>query len=223
MPTLAERDVDVEAESPKHGREWWGMPPRLLLLDRQLPYCDAKRVERRIISASQAAVYDAALDIDFRDAVRDNRAVQLLVALRSAAERVVGALRRRRIVTTPAVALRLRDMPIQGEWVILGKDWPNEIAFGAIGRFWAGETKWMPTSAGEFATFDGPGFAKVACHIHTRPLAGGQTLLTYEVRTKATDEASRRAFMRYWHVVSPFVGVVMRSLLATIERAVAHR
>ena len=44
-----------------------------------------------------------------------------------------------------------------------------------------------------------------------------RTLLSYEARTEATDETARRAFLRYWTLVSPGVGIVMRSLLSVIE------
>ena len=46
--------------------------------------------------------------------------------------------------------------------------------------------------------------------------------LTYEARTAATDAASRRGFQRYWRVVAPFVGIVMRAQLSVIARNVAR-
>ena len=48
--------------------------------------------------------------------------------------------------------MRLADMPTHGDWVrvLLGEDPLHEIAFGVVGRFWAGETVWRrstpPTS-----------------------------------------------------------------------------
>lgn len=38
------------------------------------------------------------------------------------------------------------------------------------------------------------------------------------LRTQATDADSRRAFLRYWRALSPFIGVVLRAQL----RAVAN-
>jgi hypothetical protein len=188
-----------------------------------LPVWDATRVERRVIEAPQTDVYDAVLDADFLDAVRRNPAVRTLFAVRAAAEWLVTTLRLRRYASPPQpAALRLRDIALRGEWVSLGKDWPNEVAFGAIGRFWAGETTWLATDAGSFGGFDRPGFAKIGCSIHLRALAGGRTLVSYEARTRATDAQSRRAFMRYWRVVAPFVGVVMRAFLRTVDQAVTQ-
>ncbi len=114
--------------------------------------------------------------------------------------------------------LRLDELVARGDWVLLGEDEPNEIAFGVVGRFWGGETKWQQIVADDFAAFDSPGFAKIGCNLSLRAYGEGKTLLSYEARTLGTDETSRRSFMRYWHVVSPFVGYIMRSMLRVIER-----
>jgi hypothetical protein len=45
---------------------------------------------------------------------------------------------------------------------------------------------------------------------------GGQTLVEYECRTQATDAPSRRAFLRYWRALSPFIGIVLRAQLRAI-------
>ena len=50
-----------------------------------------------------------------------------------------------------------------------------------------------------------------------RPYGDHRTLLTYEARTQATDDAARNAFLRYWRVVTPGVGIVMRAALALMR------
>jgi len=114
--------------------------------------------------------------------------------------------------------MRLADLPAHGEWVLLGEDPPHEIAFGAIGRFWAGETSWEQIDAEQFAAFDRPGLARIACDFSLRPYGGDRTLVSYECRTQATDDAARRGFLRYWRALSPFVGVVLRSQLRVVAR-----
>lgn len=193
----------------------------MTLLERLMPEYDAERVERRTIGAPPHVVYDAAIHADFLDAVRQHRGVRGLFALRTALEKLVTALRRRAWVEPPPPArLRLKDLPTRGEWILLGADPPREIAFGVIGRFWAGETTWLPIGQADFATFAGPGFAKIACALLLHELPDGSTLLSYAVRTRATDERSRRAFRRYWRLTSVFIGIVMRSFLAVVARDV---
>jgi hypothetical protein len=162
-------------------------------------------------------VYAAVRRADFIQAWRDSNAVRALFGARSLAERIASAARGRTPAEPPPPAsMRLADMPAPGEWIVLGEDPPNEIAFGAIGRFWAGETEWQTISSAEFETFERPGYARIGCNFSLRPYGGSHTLVSYECRTQATDEAARRAFLRYWRPLSPFIGVVLRSQLNVI-------
>jgi hypothetical protein len=188
-----------------------------VLLDSLLPEFDVTRIEHRVIDGRPAGVYEVAIHADFLDAVRRRRIVRGLFGLRAAAERVAAAARRSQAVGPPEpVALRLAEMPEHGDWVRLGEDPPNEFAFGVIGRFWGGETVWRQIDSSAFMSFDISGYARIAANLSLRPYGERRTLLSYEARTEATDEAARRAFLRYWTVVLPGVGVVMRSLLAVI-------
>lgn len=49
-----------------------------------------------------------------------------------------------------------------------------------------------------------------------RPYGAGRTLLSYECRVAATDPLSRRRFARYWRLIRPFVGHIMRAAVAAI-------
>jgi hypothetical protein len=145
-------------------------------------------------------------------------AVRFLFGVRSAAEHAVATVRRRPApATAEPESMRLRELTGRGEWVLLDDDAPREIAFGAIGRFWAGETAWEEIESGDFAGFTEPGFAKIACSFSLRLCDKDRTLVTYECRTLASDPSSRRAFLRYWRPLSPFIGVVLRAQLRTIE------
>lgn len=190
-----------------------------MLLDDLLPHFDATRIETRVIDGAIEDVYARVLDADFLRAWRENALVRALFAVRGAAERAGAAVRGESTEPAPAPPrMALADMTDEGEWVRLGENPPHEICFGAIGRFWAGETEWRHIRAEEFAAFAAPGFARIGCSLSLRPYGDTRTLVSYEARTQATDARSRAAFLRYWAVVSPGVGVVMRSLLAVVER-----
>lgn len=197
-------------------------PAGEMLIDRLAPDPDGVRTEHAIVAGGPGAVYACVVEADFLRAVNENRAVRSLVALRSGAERGLAALRGREpIASPPADVLRLCDLPDEGEWVLLGEDRPAEIAFGAIGRFWGGETSWELIRRAEFELFDRPGFAKITCNFSLRSYGAARTLLSYEARTTAIGEDARRGFFRYWRVVAPFVGVVMRSQLRAVARDAA--
>lgn len=189
-----------------------------MLLDSLMPEFDATRIEHRVVDGSPADVYEAAIHCDFVDAMRRSRIVRGLFALRGAAEQVVATARRSQVVRAPEPTLRLAELPQRGDWVRLGVDPPNEFAFGVVGRFWGGETTFERIDSSAFTSFDRPGYAKIAASLSLRSYGDQRTLLSYEARTQATDASARRAFLRYWTLVSPGVGVVMRSLLALIEQ-----
>jgi hypothetical protein len=189
-----------------------------MLVEQLLPRPDAVRVEHRLVAGRPPELYAAVREADFMRAWRDSAAVRAMFAARGAAERAVAAARRR----TPAVApepnvLRLADLTVRGDWVLLGERPPEEICFGAIGRFWAGETVWEEIDAAGFAGVDRPGLGKIAAGFSLRPYGDERTLISYECRTATTDEAARRGFMRYWRALSPFIGYVLRAQLRVVE------
>ena len=195
-----------------------------MLIDRLMPEFDATRIEHRVVAGRVSDAYAAAVGIDFVDAVRQSHALRGLLVLRARTERIASVLRRSgsAVTATGPQALRLADLPEQGDWVRLGEDPPNEIVFGVVGRFWAGEAVREQIDASEFGTFARPGYAKIAGNFSFRAYGEARTLVSYEARTRATDAASQRAFWRYWRVASPFVGRVMRAQLAVVEREAAR-
>jgi hypothetical protein len=187
-------------------------------IDDVMPHPDARRVEHRIVDGDPDAVYAAALHADLVDTWRHSLLLRFLFRARDVGERAVAVARRRAHVTPPPPAtLRLEDLPTRGEWVRLIDDPPHEFVFGTAGRFWAGETAWDEIDADAFATYDRPQRARIAACFRFTPLPGSRTLVEYECRTQATDAPSRRAFLRYWRALSPFIGLVLRAQLRTIE------
>jgi hypothetical protein len=189
-----------------------------VIIDELMPCFDATRVDHLIVDAPLERAYDAVLRADFNEALARSVPVRALVGVRTAIERAVAAVRG---LDPPAPAeqlepARLADMETHGMYVRLGEDPPGEIAFGMIGRFWGGETRWEEIDASEFAGFDRTGYARIACSISLRPYGETRSLLSYEARTQATDAESRRAFLRYWRVASPLAGVVLRAQLGVI-------
>lgn len=194
-----------------------------MLIEQLLPRYDAVRIEHRVVPGDVEAVYAAVMRADFMRAWRESAVVRALFAARSLGERAVAAASRRALVEPPVPeSLRVEDMPDRGEWVVLGEDRPREVAFGAIGRFWSGETTWEQIDAAEFAAFVAPGFAKLACNFSVRAYGAAQTLVSYECRTLATDDVARAGFLRYWRPLSPFIGVVLRAQLGVVADEAAR-
>jgi hypothetical protein len=163
-------------------------------------------------------------EADFLAAWRGSPVVRFLFGARSLGEKGVALVTRRPFSSPPPPdTLRLSDMCTHGDWVLLGEDPPNEIAFGVIGRFWAGETIWEQIDADDFATFDRPGLARIACNFSLRRYGAGRTLVSYECRTKGTDSEATAGFLRYWRPLSPFIGIVLRAQLRVVAAEAVRR
>jgi hypothetical protein len=103
------------------------------------------------------------------------------------------------------------DLATGGAWKVVGDAPDTELVLGAVGQPW--RLRGGDSPAADFATFDRPGYAKMAINWRLE----GTTLST-ETRVFLTDDASRRAFRRYWLVIRPFSGLIRRVWLRAIKR-----
>lgn len=186
-----------------------------MLIDELLPDYDATRIEHVVVDAEPSRVYEALLEADFMQAYKGSPAMRVLFAARGAVSSLAGRLTGRPAPPEPE-AMRPADLPDRGEWVKLGEDPGSELVIGAIGRFWGRDINWRQSDAAEFRDFAEPGYGKVAAGFSVRDYGRGRTLLSYEARTQATDDEARRGFLRYWRLVSPGVGIVLRGTLRYI-------
>ncbi|MBI3214096.1 MAG: hypothetical protein HYZ38_09770 [Mycobacterium sp.] len=180
-------------------------------------------VESRIIESAMPR-YDVVLtdhivvDADPGATLRAARSLDLLT-VRSPVTTLsmwVRALPARLTGKAPPVPPRLvlSDGALPG-WLVLGES-DCEFAFGAVGKFWRPVIEWRDVEAAEFARFDEPGWGKIAANFSVHSY-GPATLLSYQCRTATTDGLSHKRFRRYWWLVRPFVGHVMRATLRTIK------
>jgi hypothetical protein len=178
-------------------------------LDEFLPDYDFSEVHSTFVAATSGEVLAAARALTARE-------VPLLVVL-MAVRSLPAALRRRRLGSVRrALDEPLLDQFGRGGFVVLA-DRRDELALGAVGRFWTADGGVERVLPEEFVGSDPPGVAKAAMSFHTRAVSGG-TVLTTETRIKATDEAARRSFGRYWRVVMPGSAAIRRAWLRAIRK-----
>lgn len=173
-----------------------------------MPTYDAITAAHTIVAAESTTTFDAARTLDLLT-VR----TPLLTAsmwLRSLPTRLLngGAPPLPQLVVAAC-----GDLP---GWLVLGERPGQEIAFGAVGTFWKPAIEWRDVPAAEFADFAEPGWGKIAANFSVTPYGEHSTLLSYECRTATTDPESRQRFLRYWRLIRPFVGHIMR---ATVNQA----
>jgi hypothetical protein len=194
-------------------------PEQSMSIDHELPRFDVTQIRHVVVDASPDATYRAVEDIDF---MQMGFAVNVLNEIRALPERIRVRARGERWEGMPT-SVTLGDLVDSTGYVILDEREGEEFVFGAVGKFWKPNIEWVPIEPAEFASFDRPGYAKLAIGFSVRPYGTERTLLSYEARTATTDSAARRRFRLYWSLIGPFAGFLMRQALAHIKREAERR
>jgi hypothetical protein len=180
------------------------------VIDTRLSIYDVVLTEHLVVDAPPATVFRAAKDLDFLT-IR----APLVTALMTA--RMLPAKLMGRSVEAPQALRLAADPSALPGWLALGEVPGREIAFGAVGKFWKVDIEWRDVPVEQFAAFAEPGWGKIACHLLVRADGPGRSVLTYECRTGTTDVVSRAQMTRYWWLIRPFVGYILRAVLRTIR------
>lgn len=179
-----------------------------LLIDSAMPTYDAAIAEHIVVAADPATTFAAARALDLLTV--HSPLLDLSMWLRALPARLSGHAAPR-----PPKLVIVADMGLPG-WTFLGERPNREVAFGAVGRFWQPTIEWRDVSDTDFRGFDEPGWGKIAANFSVLPYGASATPLTYECRTVTTDPDSRQRFLRYWRLIRPFVGHVLRATLRQI-------
>jgi len=179
-----------------------------VLIDAAMPLFDAVIAEHAIVVADPATTFDAARTLDLLTVRTPLLAASMWI--RALPARWVG----RAAPPLPQLVVATGGLP---GWLVLGERPGREIAFGAVGKFWQPVIEWRDVPPSEFADFSEPGWGKIAGNFSVVRCGEHSTLLTYECRTLTTDPEARGRFLRYWRLIRPFVGHIMRATVRKIK------
>ena len=185
-----------------------------LLLDGQLPRYQARLFTAVLVDAHPERTYAAVRALDPDQVARSFPAMTVLGRLRA-----LPALLARRGGRQPAAPDALSADQASEAFVPLAEEPGSEFVIGMIGKFMTvRQLEFRRFEPGDFAAFADPGFGKVALNFRVRPYGAGASLLSTETRTATTDERSGALFRRYWRVVGPFAGLIMRRWLRVAKQ-----
>jgi hypothetical protein len=179
-----------------------------MLIESAMPAFDAVIAVHAIVAADPSTTFDAARTLDLLTVRTPLLAASIWI--RALPARLLG----RAAVPLPRLVVATGGLP---GWLVLGERTGREIALGAVGKFWQPVIEWRDAPQSEFAGFAEPGWGKIAAAFSVMPYGEQSTQLTYECRTVTTDPVSRRRFMRYWWLIRPFVGHIMRATVNKIK------
>jgi hypothetical protein len=195
-----------------------------MLIDRCLPDFDVTLIEHTVVNADVETTWRALLELDLLDV--HSPLLDAAFFVRGLPAKVAARRGRAKPSDVPAeLKLGNADERVLEGWLPLGQIENREIALGAVGRFWKPNIEWYDVTEmtpDEFAEFEDPGWGRIAASFTLRPYGEGRTLLSYEARTVTNDDESAKRFARYWGLVRPFVGHVMRAALTTVRGDAEH-
>ncbi|AGP36965.1 hypothetical protein [Sorangium cellulosum] len=179
------------------------------LIESFLPVADIVVNEQIVVMATPEATYAALKRVDF--ARSPSLLLRAFLALRVAEAR--RARRRLRLAPLPAPArVSLQNVEDYGQ-IRLAEREGSEIVVGAIARPMNAESMYVRRSAAEFKAFDCPGHVKVAASYVVTPHGQRRTMLSYEVRIRATDTRTRRQLFFWDALTAPLMMAVTRRTL----------
>lgn len=186
------------------------------LIEKAMPSPDYVLDEQIVVPVPAKEAFDAVSTFDLTE-VRDPIA-RAALWVRALPERL-----RRRVPPRRPTRFTLDDLVIGTDWILLGREPGEEVALGAVGRFWTPVVRWREVTPEEYADFGEPRWGKIAMAFTVLPYGAHRSVVTYEVRITFADSATRAMFDRYWWTVRPFVDRVLRGMLHTIrDTATGH-
>jgi len=108
-------------------------------------------------------------------------------------------------------------------WAVLAEIPDREIVLGAVTRPWDANPILRRLPPQEFAGFREPGYAKIVWTLRADPINTTESVARTETRVATTDQAARKAFRRYWSLVSPGVEVIRWASLRLVKKEAASR
>ncbi len=176
-----------------------------MLLDDVLPRPDHVTRQARWIAAPPPVVWDALHGV---------RLSTLPVTL------VLSAARFLPVVLSGRGLGQLHDRPFLDALPVplLSSEAPSAVVFGGLLQPWqlSGGEPAPELDAATLRAWTAPGWVRTAMDFRLTP-SGGGTELSSETRVKATDDASRRAFARYWRVIHRGSSAVRWEVLTAVE------
>jgi hypothetical protein len=188
---------------------------RELLIDRQLPRFQARTFSALVVDASTERTYQAIRALDPDQVGQTVPFMQLMVRLRDLPARLGRAPRR----AIQPVSEALTSEQYRQAFLLIDEEPGTEFVIGMIGKFMSPtQMEFHRFDPPQFAGFGEPGYGKVATSFLVLPYGSGRSVLCTETRTATTDPASARRFRRYWAVIGPFAGYLMRHWLTLAKQ-----
>ena len=180
------------------------------LLDVFMPVYEVAERHHIRVDAPVDLTFGALMDMDLQDST-------LVRAIFKARELLMGGT-----PDAPARPRSLVEITKELGWVVLTEVPGREIVMGAATRPWDANVVFRSIAAEHFASFNEPGYVKIAWTLRADACDGDRSIARSETRAVATDAVARRKFRWYWARFSAGI-VLIRQLSMRLVKQRAER
>jgi hypothetical protein len=168
-----------------------------------------------VVDAGTEQTYRAVRALDPDQVGQSVPFMRLMGQLRELPARIAAIPRK----AAPAAPGALTGEQYQDAFLLIGEEPGAEFVIGMIGKFMSPtQMEFRRFDPPDFAAFAEPGYGKVTVNFLVLPYGTGRSLLCTETRTATTDPVSAARFRRYWKVIGPFAGYIMRHWLTLAKQ-----
>jgi hypothetical protein len=108
-------------------------------------------------------------------------------------------------------------------WGVLAEVPGREVVMGAVTQPWKANVVFRPLAPDAFATFNEPGYVKIAWTLRADATSPTDSIFRSETRAVATDRTARAKFRRYWSFLSPGIIIIRCALLQPLKAEAERR
>ncbi len=194
----------------RYGKADPGRHPGDTLVDQFIPNPEVDEYHSLDIAAPAPVVLEAAKAMDLQSAPL----IKAIFFLRAVPSLLRGEPFR------PEGSRGILEETLAQGFGVLAEDAGREIVIGAYCRPWLADVEFRPLPPEEFASFDEPGFVKIAVSLAAEPLGADSSRFVTRTRAVATDAEARRKFRRYWSRMSAGIILIRWFFLPLLKRQV---
>jgi hypothetical protein len=181
------------------------------LLDRFLPGYEVVERHSTFVHAPAGVTLAAACDMDFED-FRSVRAIFKAREFLLRAQPPGNELPRGLLAKAKALG-----------WGVLAEVPGREIVMGAVTQPWVANVEFRVCAPEEFASFQDPGYVKIAWTLRADPLTATTCTFRTETRALACGPEARSKFRAYWAFLSPGIVLIRLAMLRPLRREAERR
>jgi hypothetical protein len=108
-------------------------------------------------------------------------------------------------------------------WGVLAEVPGREVVMGAVTQPWEANVVFRPLPSDAFASFNEPGYVKIAWTIRADATSPADSVFRTETRAVATDRIARVRFRRYWSFLSPGIITIRWMMLQPVKNEAERR